>query len=54
MKTTKPTLKTNQKIIEFVTNFNFLGIHFNKNLSWKLHIDNMLCDNTSRSIGILN
>ena len=34
-------------------NFNFLGMNFNENLSWKPHIDN-ICNKISRSIGILN
>ena len=52
-KISKPTLKINEKIIEFVPNFNFLGMNFNENLSWKPHIDN-ICNKISRSIGILN
>ena len=52
-KISKPTLKINEKIIEFVPYFNFLGMDFNENLSWKPHIDN-ICNKISRSIGILN
>ena len=52
-KISKPTLKINDKIIEFVPNFNFLGMNFSENLSWKPHIDN-ICNEISRSIGILN
>ena len=52
-KITKPTLKINEKIIEFFPNFNFLGIDFNENSSWKPHIDN-ICNTISRSIGISN
>ena len=47
------TLKINEKIIEFVPNFNFLGMNFNENFPWKPHIDN-ICNKISRSIGILN
>ena len=42
-----------KKIIEFVPNFNFLGMNFIENLSWKAHIENM-CNKISRSISILN
>ena len=52
-KISKPTLRINEKIIEFVPKFNFFGMNFNENLSWKLHIDN-ICNKISRSIGILN
>ena len=42
-KISKPTLKMNERIIEFVPNFNFLGMnYFNENLSWKPHIDNII------------
>jgi hypothetical protein len=39
--------------IEFVTQFNFLGIILDKNLKWKAHIDN-ISKKMSKTIGIMN
>ena len=39
--------------IEFVDNFNFLGIIINKQLNWTSHVD-MLTAKLSKTIGILN
>ena len=39
--------------IEFVDNFNFLGIIINKHLNWTSHVD-MLTAKLSKTIGILN
>lgn len=49
----KPNLKINEHNIEFVDQFNFLGIIFDKYLNWNHHID-MISKKVSRSIGILN
>ncbi len=40
-------------MIEQVTNFNFLGLILNENLSWKPHCDK-ISNNISKSIGVLN
>ena len=39
--------------IEFVDNFNFLGIIINKHINWTSHVD-MLTAKLSKTIGILN
>ena len=41
------------KIIDKVLDFNFLGIHFNEQLNWKSHIDK-LSVKCCRILGILN
>ena len=46
-------LQTDNKIIDKVLDFNFLGIHFNKQLNWKSHIDK-LSVKCCRILGILN
>ena len=33
-----PTIKINGTLIEFVDNFNFLGIKLNKHLNWNPHM----------------
>ena len=48
-----PKLKMNELFIEQVDNFNFLGIIFDKSLTWKDHIDK-ISSKISKSIGILN
>ncbi len=46
-------LKMDNKIIEKVLDFNFLGIHFNEQLNLKSYIDK-LSVKCCRSLGILN
>ncbi len=46
-------LKINNTIIEWVTQFVFLGLTLNENLSWKDHI-NKISNKISQSLGILN
>ena len=48
-----PTLKIDDYIIQQVHEFNFLGVTFDDNLNWKLHIERcaLTC---SRNIGMLN
>ena len=36
-----PTIKINGTLIEFVDNFNFLGINLNKHLNWNPHVTNV-------------
>ena len=48
-----PLLKIAGTDIEFVDNFNFLGIIINKHLNWTSHVD-MLTAKLSKTIGILN
>ncbi len=49
----KLKLMMNNIIIERVSDFDFLGITLNENLSWKTHIDK-IANKISRCIGILN
>ena len=46
-------LQMDNKIIDQVIDFNFLGIHFNEQLNWKSHIDK-LSVKCCRILGILN
>ena len=46
-------LQMDNKIIDKVLDFNFLGIHFNEQLNWKSHIDKWLVK-CCRILGILN
>jgi hypothetical protein len=46
-------IKVNDKPIERVTNFNFLGVILNENLNWDSHVDSV-CLRISRFIGVLN
>ncbi len=46
-------LKINNTIIEWVTQFVFLGLILNENMSWKDHI-NKISNKISQSLGILN
>ena len=48
-----PNLMINGNIIERVSNFNFLGISFNENMSWKTHL-NKLSNKLSKISGVLN
>ena len=47
-----PCLKINDKLIERVTQFNFLGLILESNMSWNLHI-NHISLKISKAIGIL-
>ena len=47
-----PSLKINGKLIERVTQFNFLGLILESNMSWYLHI-NHISVRILKSIGIL-
>ncbi len=46
-------ISINNVPIEIVNSFNFLGIHFDNNLSWKSHTK-MLTNKLSKIVGILN
>ena len=46
-------LQMDNKIIDKVLDFNFLGIHFNEQLNWKSHIDKLSVQ-CCRILGILN
>ena len=35
---TIPNISIDDVLIEYVHNFNFLGLHFNEHMSWKTHI----------------
>ena len=48
-----PNLIINGNIIERVSNFNFLGISFNENMSWKTHL-NKLSNKLAKISGVLN
>ena len=48
-----PELKIGEVEIARVTNFNFLGLTLNENLSWKPHVD-LIANKISKYIGILN
>jgi hypothetical protein len=48
-----PKLKIGENDIEYVDNFNFLGIILNKHLKWDSHIDR-IGNKISQTIGILN
>ena len=45
-------LQMDNKIIDKVLDFNFLGIHFNEQLNWKSHIDKLSVKHC-RILGIL-
>lgn len=47
-----PELFIDNKKIEFVENFNFLGIIINKNLKWNNHID-MIAKKIAKTVGIM-
>ena len=46
-------LKVDKSFIEYVHNFNFLGVTFNHNMDWNSHIDTV-STKISRSVGILS
>ena len=48
---TTPTLEIDETSIEFVNNFNYLGIPIDKHLSWQDHI-NSIANKISKYIGI--
>jgi len=48
-----PQISISNENIEYVQNFNFLGINFNENLNWNVHLDN-ICQKISKTVGILN
>ena len=48
-----PNLVVNGKVIERVKDFNFLGIVFNQNMSWKSHLDK-LGNKLAKTAGVLN
>ena len=50
---TVPNISIENVAIECVPNFNFLGIHFNENLSWKPHITH-ISNLITKTIGVLN
>ena len=52
-KVEKPVLLVNVTVIEYVNNFNFLGIILNNHLNWDSHINN-LAHEISRTTGTLN
>ena len=49
----KPTLNIGKSLLECVDCFNFLGIHFDKHLSWNEHI-HTISNKITKTIGILN
>ena len=48
-----PKIKINGTIIEFVDNFNFLGINLNKHLNWNPHVK-IVSNKLLKTVGILN
>ena len=52
-KVEKPVLLVNGTVIDYVNNFNFLGITLNNHLNWDSHI-NKVAHNISRTTGSLN
>ena len=48
-----PCIKINEERLEFVKEFNFLGIMIDENLSWKNH-EHVISKKISKTIGILN
>ena len=52
IKTITPTLKINCEPVETVTEFNFLGLTIDENLSWKPHIQK-ISNKIARTLGIM-
>ena len=48
-----PNLQINNKKVELVTEFNFLGINLDQNLTWRTHTG-LLKTKLNRMVGILN
>ena len=48
-----PKIKINGTIIEFVDNFNFLGINLNKHLNWNPHVK-IVSNKLVKTVGVLN
>ena len=48
-----PKIKINGTIIEFVDNFNFLGINLNKHLNWNPHVT-IVSNKLVNTVGVLN
>ena len=48
-----PKIKINGTIIEFVHNFNFLGINLNKHLNWNQHVK-IVSNKLVKTVGVLN
>ena len=48
-----PKIKINGTIIEFVDNFNFLGINLNKHLNWNPHVK-IVSNKLVETVGVLN
>ena len=48
-----PNIKINGTIIEFVDNFNFLGINLNKHLNWNPHVK-IVSNKLVKTVGVLN
>ena len=48
-----PTIKINGTLIEFVDNFNLLGINLNKHLNWNPHVTNV-SNKLVKTVGVLN
>ena len=48
-----PTIKINGTIIEFVDNFNVLGINLNKHLNWNPHVK-IVSNKLVKTVGVLN
>ena len=48
-----PDLRINNQPIDRITNFNFLGLTLDENMTWNCHI-NKIANKISRTIGILN
>ena len=48
-----PKIKINGTMIEFVDNFNFVGIHLNKHLNWNPHIK-IVSNKLVTTVGVLN
>ena len=48
-----PDIKIDDIFIERVSNFNFLGLTLNENMSWKPHID-IIANKITKFSGVLN
>ena len=48
-----PTIKIEDSVIEFVNEFNFLGIMLDRHLNWKAHRD-LISKKLSKTVGILH